>query len=213
MVLLFNFMIKLTGWPLWKLIARPKVYYEDKSVQSRAIKGAAIVMPNHTEVWDVAAMMFLFPCRKLRCVVAELMYEKNAFMTFVLHALGSVRVDRNSHDFTFIAKCCKILEKGGVVEIYPEARIPDKGATELLPFKPSIAMLALESGAPVIPVYTDGRYFPKGHCHMIVGTPIDVREWYDETRGETENLAAITEQLRGKVNELKQQLEKTIERR
>lgn len=206
MALLFNYIVKFSGWPIWMLIARPEIHFEDKAAQGRVIKGSAIVMPNHTEVWDYAAMMFLFPRRILRCVVAELMYEKNPFMTFLIKALGSVRVDRNSPDFAFIGKCTAILDKGGVVELYPEARIPEPGRKELLPFKPSIAYLALESGAPIIPVYTDGKYFCKDRNHIVVGRPIDVRQLYDDSHSEKENIAAITEYLRGKINELSHSL-------
>jgi len=210
MVQLFNCFVKLTGWLVWSFLAKPKIHYEDRSVQGRKIRGKAIVMPNHTDVWDFAAMMFLFPGRSLRCVVAELMYEKNALMSLFLRFLGTVRVDRNNNDFGFISKCVRILDKNGVVEFYPEARLPLKGQKELSPFKPSIALLALESGAPVIPVYTDGRYFSKARNHIVIGKPIDVRQLYDDGRSEKENIAAITEFLRGKINELNEQLHEEL---
>lgn len=206
MALLFNYIIKATGWLPWVLVARPVFHFEDRAVQGRTVRGAAIIASNHTDVWDYAAMMFLFPFRILRCVVAELMYKKNAFMTFLLNALGTVRVDRNSHDFSFLGKCNTILEKGGIVEFYPEARLPLPEETGLLPFKPSVTRLALESGAPVIPVYTDGRYFCKGRNHIVIGKPLFLQQFYDESRSEKENLAAITEILRGKIYELRLQI-------
>lgn len=210
MVWLFNAFVKITGWPIWMLLTRPCVHYEDKSVQGKKIKGKAIVISNHTEIWDFAAMMFLFPGRILRCVVAELMYEKNPFLTFLIKGLGSIRVDRNTADFAFLGKCCGVLEKGGVVEIYPEAKIQKGDLQELLPFKPSIAYLALESSAPIIPVYTDGNYFGKGRNHIIIGKPVDVWQMYDDNRSEKENIAAITEGLRGKIYELNHQLREEI---
>lgn len=209
MALLFNYIVKFTGWPIWAALARTKVHYVDKATQSRKLRGKAIVISNHTEVWDYAALMFLFPFRILHCVVAELMYEKNAFMAFIIKALGSVRVDRNSPDFAFIGKCVSILDRGGVVEFYPEARIP-KGETELLPFKPSITYLALESGAPIIPVYTDGNYFGKGRNHILIGTPLDVRQLYDDSKSEKENIVYITEYLRGHINELRVRLNQEL---
>lgn len=210
MVWLFNAFVKITGWPLWTIIARPKIHYEDKAVQNRKIKGKAIIICNHTEVWDYPALMFLFPGRILRCVVAELMYEKNPFLTFLIKGLGSIRVDRNTADFAFLGKCGKILSKDGVVEIFPEARIQPGERKELLPFKPSIAYLALESSAPIIPVYTDGNYFGKGRNHIIIGKPVDVWQMYDDNRSEKENIAAITEGLRGKIYELNHQLREEI---
>ena len=44
----FNWFVKITAYPVQKLIFRTKVYYQDKNVQSRHIKGAAIVISNHT---------------------------------------------------------------------------------------------------------------------------------------------------------------------
>ena len=202
MVWLVNAFVKVTGFLPWMLIARPKVHCEDKSRRNRKIRGSAIVVSNHISVWDYAALMFLFPGRILRCVVAELMYEKNPFLTMVIKGLGSIRVDRNAADFAFLGKCCEILKKGGVIEFYPEAKIRQPGQEGLQPFKPSVVCLALESGAPIIPVYTDGNYFGPGRTHIIVGHPVDVRSLYDDHRSEKENITDITEYLRGKVYEL-----------
>ena len=213
MVWLVNAFVKVTGWLPWTLIARPKIHYEDKSLQGRKIRGEAIVICNHTEVWDYPALMFLFPGRILRCVVAELMYEKNWFLTQVIKGLGSIRVDRNTADFAFLGQCGKVLSKGGVVEIFPESRIQSGERKQLLPFKPSVAYLALESDAPVIPVYPDGNYFGKGRNHIIIGKPLDVRQLYEDSRSEKENIAAITEFLRGKVYELSCQLREETENR
>ena len=206
MVLLFNYIVKFSGWPIWALVARSKFHYEDKARQSRKIKGKAIIISNHTSVWDFAAIMFAFPFRILRCVVAEIMFQKNPLMSFFLRNIGSIRVDRHSPDFAFIGKATAVLDKGGIVEIYPESRIPDEKTPELLPFKPSIAYLALESDTPIIPVYTDGNYFNGPRNHIVVGSPIDVRQLYDESRSEKENIAAITEYLRGKIYELRDQI-------
>ncbi len=211
MAWLGNLFVKITGYIPQLLVFRTKVYYEDKKVQSRKIKKKAIVMSNHHTIYDVAGMMFVFPFRTLRCLVAELMFKKNFLMTFLLKMLGVIKVERNSHDFSFMNKSLKVLEKGGVIEIYPEARIPDEGEQKPLPFKPSVAHLALTSGAPIIPVYTNGKYFSKERARIIIGKPVDVREWYDDGLDEKQNLALITERLREKVIELKQNLEKQYE--
>ena len=120
---LFTWFVKITAWPVYALLLRPKTYYENKKVQSRRIRGRAIVISNHTSIYDFAVTMFSFPSRTLRCAVAEIMYEKNFLMSFFLRALGTVRVDRNAHDFAFLSECDRILERGGVVEIYPESQI------------------------------------------------------------------------------------------
>ena len=211
MISFFHFFVKLTGWFPWVLLTRPVIRFQDRAVQGRRIKGKAIVVANHVTVMDVAALMFLFPFRVIRCVVAEIMFQKNFFMTFFLKALGAFKVERQAYDFSFLGKCKKVLDKGGVVEIFPEARIPEPWEEKPLPFKPSAVYLALESGAPIIPVYTDGRYFEKGRYHVVVGTPIDVRALYDEALDEKENISNITTYLRGKIIELGKQIEEEKE--
>ncbi len=203
-----HWFIKITGFIPWLFGYRAKIYYEDKSVQGRRIKGKAIVMPNHHSVMDVALNMFVFWNRTLRCLAAELMYEKNIFMTLMLKLMGYIKVDRDSHDFSFLGKSEKVLNKKGVIEIYPESRLPKKGEEKPLEFKPSVVYLALSTGAPIIPVYHTGALFKKDRARIIIGKPIDVREWYDDTLCERENIEIICKKLRERVIELGNELER-----
>ena len=208
---LIHWFFKITGFLPQLFAFRTKVYYEDKRVQKRRIKGKAIIMPNHHSVMDVATLMFVFYNRTLRCLTAELMYRKNIFMTLVLKLLGCIKVDRENHDFSFLNKAEKILNRGGVIEIYPEARLAEPGEAKPLEFKPSVVALALSSGAPIIPVYHNGAIFSRERARVIIGKPIDVREWYDDTLSESENIDAICKRLRGKVIELGNELERQRE--
>ena len=208
MISLFHWFVKITGWIPQLLVFRIKTYYEDKSVQGKRIRGKAIVVANHRSLFDVGLMMMLFWRRTLRCVVAEVIYTKNLFVRAFIRMMGAIKVDRDSHDFGFLGKCKRILDKGGVVEIYPEARLPRAGEQLPLEFKPSAVYLALESGAPIIPVYHNGNHFSKKRCEMIIGTPFNARELYDESLSEKENISIITEKLRGKIIELREELER-----
>lgn len=203
-----NWFVKITGAIPQYFFFRTKVYYEDKQVQSTRIQGKAILVSNHRSIWDFAVLMFVFWRRTLRCLMAEIIFEKNIFLRFFLKSLGGIKVDRNTKDLSFVAKSCRILEQGGVIEIYPESRLPRVGETCPLPFKSSAAYIALMSGAPLIPVYTNGCCFQKERTRVIIGKPIDVRELYDESRSEKENLSAITDCLRNKITELEKELEK-----
>ena len=190
------------------LIFRPKVYYVNKKKQSRKIKGKAIIVSNHTSVWDFAMMLFLFPFRLLRCVVAEIIYTRFA-MNWFLSCMGAIKVDRYTQDYAFVSKSVEVLNKGGVVEIYPEGRLPDReGDIPPLPFKPSTVFIALESGAPIIPVYTNGKYFTKERARMIIGEPIFVADLYDDALSEKENIERINEHLRNTIIGLGNELER-----
>lgn len=116
--------------------------------------------------------------------------------------MGGIFVNRDEMSTGFITQSLKILSEGGVVEIFPESRLPKKGEERPLPFKQSAAMIALKAEVPVIPVYTNGAYFTLKRSRVVVGKPINVHALYDETKSEKENLQYITETFRKKVIEL-----------
>ena len=201
----WNAFVKITAYPVQKAVFRTKVCYEDKRAQSRRIKGSAVIVSHHTSVWDYGVYLFVFFFRTLRCQMAEVLFNKKPLGLF-LKMMGGIRVDRDARDFSFVAKSQEILEKGGVVEIFPESRLPLKGEERPLPFKPSAAYIALLSGAPIIPVFSNGAYFTKKRARVIIGKPMYARELYDDSLSEKENLAAISEAMREKIISLEKML-------
>ena len=199
--------VKLTGWLPQKLFLRIKCYYEDKAVQGRKIKGPAILISNHTTIFDFAIMLFVFFGRTLRYQMAEVLFRKKSLKRLV-RKLGGIFVDRDSYDFSFLARSADILRQGGVLGVFPESRIPKPGETRPLPFKPSFVYLALQTGAPVIPVYTNGSYFKKERCRVIIGKPVDVCALYDPARSQRENMELLAEKLRQKIIDLSRELER-----
>ncbi len=208
---LFQWFVKITGFIPQLIVFRLKVHYEDKSVQGRLIRSKAIVVSNHNYLLDFGVLLYVFWSRTLRCVVAEVMYNKNIFMTALLKALGCIKVERDGYDFSFLDKAKSILEKGGVVEIYPESRLPQKGEKRPLEFKPSYVYMALESGAPIIPVYSNGQLFSTKNERVIIGKPIYASSLYDSALSEKENVSRINEYVRSKIIELSKQLEQQLE--
>ena len=201
----WNAFVKITGYPVQLAVFRTKVYYEDKSAQSRRVKGAAIIYANHTSVWDYAALLFVFFLRTLRAQMAELLFQKKPLGLF-LKMMGGIRVDRTSYDFGFVSQSQQILEKGGVVLIFPESRLPLRGEERPLPFKPSAAYLGVLSSAPMIPVFTNGKYFSKKRARVIIGKPLYANEITEEGLSEKENLELISRAMREKIISLEQML-------
>ncbi len=207
---LFNAFVKGTAWPVQWLCFRTKVYYADKKSQSRKIKGPAIIISNHTSVYDYAVFLFVFWRRMLHYQMAECLFRKKLLGRF-LRAMGGIYVDRDARDFSFVHKSLGILAKGGVVGIFPESRLPLEGEERPLPFRTSAAYIALESGAPVIPVYTDGNYFGRGRARVIIGKSISVREMWNDSLGYKANLENISAGLRHAVIALKDELDRQRE--
>ena len=206
LVTLFNAFVKITAWPVQFFAFRTKVYYEDKNLQARGIKGRAVIISNHTSIFDYAVYLFVFFSRTLRVQMAEVLFKKKMLGVF-LKTLGGIYVNRGAMDFGFVSKSTDILNKGGVVGIFPESRLPLKGEKRPLEFKTSAAYIALSANAPVIPVYTNGSYFNKKRARVIIGKPIDLNEHVDGKLSEKENLRNATKVLRDKIIELERLLD------
>ena len=203
---------RITAWPVQALCFRTKRHYEDRRVQGRKIKGPAIIVSNHTSVYDFAVMLFTFPFRTLRYLMAEVLFKKKGLGRF-LKNMGGIMVDRDAYDFAFLDKCCDILHKGGVIGAFPESRLPREGEERPLPFLPSTAYLALMSGAPVIPVYTSGGYFQRKRPHVIIGKPIDVAAIARSELSEKENIELVNNYLRQRIIELRDELQRQLEQK
>ena len=212
MITLWNWFVKITGWPAALLVFRTKVYYEDRKAQGRFVKGPAIIISNHTSVFDYAVYMFVFFFNTLRVQMAEVLFQKKPLGLF-LRMLGGIYVDRDSKDFGFISKSEEILAKGGVVGIFPEGRIPLPGEETPLEFKTSAAYIALSSGARIIPVVTDGSYFGKKRAHVLIGKPIGMADLLPSKSGnlpQREEILEVTEKLRQRIAGLKETLDERI---
>lgn len=189
------------------IVFRNKIYYEDRTVQGRKIKGSAIVVANHNALIDFAVILFTFPFNTLRCVVAEVLYHKNFILRCFMKMLGTLEVNRREYNVAFLKRCKKVIDRGGVVEIFPEGRLPDKdGDGGLLPFKPGAVYLALETNTPIIPVYNARRGMSTKRSDIIIGKPIYLNELYDDSLSKKENIDNMTLLLREKISDLGVQL-------
>lgn len=204
--------VKLTGYLPQLVIFRNKYDYINKKAQSRRIKGPAVLISNHTSVYDFVCCMFTFFSRNLRGLVGEVMFEKNWFMSWLLSSLGAIRIDRDDFDFSFVKKCQSLLDKGQVVEVFPEARLPLPGEKRPLPFKPSAAYIALLSGAKVIPMYTSGDYFSFKRNRVLIGEPIDPADIIDPCLSEKENIERINLAMRQAILDLEDEFKKRLKK-
>lgn len=199
MVRPFYWFAIITGIPTFWPFFRTKVYYEDPKVQKRHIKGSALVVSNHLQLFDYVVEMFVFKSRIVRGTAAEVMFGKNIVLDGIMNGLGMIKVDRKTKDREWEKTAVNVLKKGGVIQICPESRMPQEGDERPLPFKKSFVYIALESKAPIIPVYVNGENFSKKRARVVIGKPIDLASMYDESLDEKTNVDNMTELVRNKI--------------
>jgi glycerol-3-phosphate dehydrogenase (NAD(P)+) len=111
-------------------------------------KGPVILAANHRSFLDP----FLIGCcmrRPLYFVAKKELFEKR-WQGWILNGLGAFPIRRGEADEESLATARGVLERGGAVVIFPEGTRHRSGP--LARPKRGVGRLALETGAPVVPI-------------------------------------------------------------
>ncbi|ADO76937.1 lysophospholipid acyltransferase family protein [Halanaerobium praevalens] len=146
--------IRLFLLAIFKVFFRIKVNGKENLPDS----GKAIVLANHISLLDPPLLAAVLP-RPLRFMAKKELF-KNPILRFVLFLADAFPVDRTKNDITAVKKALAVLKKEEVLGLFPEGTRKPEG--ELGSPKLGSVMLAIKSGAPIIPVgikniKTDGR--------------------------------------------------------
>lgn len=199
---IFRWLALLSAWPVQLLVFKRKTYYEDRRAQGRIVRGKALIVSNHFSVFDYMVNLFLFPFRKLYVVYWP---QNSKRIRWGMKFFGGIVSDRDVMSLRFMDESVKTLEKGRVVQIYPEAYISEDGRMD--EFKPSYVLIALRAEAPIIPVITDGQYGFFKRVHLIIGKPIDLWDYCTSEDPTKEEIMALNDIVYKKCLELQRELE------
>ncbi len=196
---LFLGFTKLTGLIPAYLFFKPRVCRAKKRLPK-----SCIIVSNHKSLLDFALYLLIFPFRTIRFLMAEVLYSKGVPFSFLLNSWGGIRVDRDDRDFSFVGETIEVLDNGGTVGIFPEARLPVDGKP--LPFTTSTAFIAMHADVPIVPVFTDGNYGLFKRAGVCVGDPFYLTDFCKDGLDEAAQLAHLTEVLRKRVFALEEKL-------
>lgn len=207
MKLLFRWFHKLLcGWTVG-LYFLPRVRYEGKRRHTAFFKGPAIIVTNHKNQMDFLLVLYLFFFRYVRCLVGKTLYECNKFLNFCLRMLGAIKVDRFSFDMDFFYASMEALKRGRLLLVFPEGRFSTTG--EILEFRDTAALLALQANVPIIPLWHSGNYGLFHPTKVMVGEPIRLSELCDTVNPEPEELKRLTAVVRDRIIALRAMAEET----
>ena len=115
-----------------------------------------IVAANHTSNLDPVIMGAVFP-RRLRYLAKEELFRPFLFGS-AIRALGSIPVKRsdNQSAASALRTFLKLLESGENVLIIPEGGRSTDGRMQ--PLEGGVALIALKSGAPIVPAFITGAF-------------------------------------------------------
>ena len=160
--------------------------------------GPVLLVSNHDSYTDPVVLGAACP-RPVHYLGKRELFEHSRVFAWLLRTLGCVPINRDRNASSAIRKAEELLDAGGVVGLFPEGGIETTGD-----LKGGVALIAMRSGAPVVPVYLSGtwRMHEIGACllrscrvRVEVGKPIWVSD-ADGTSNRAERAERLMEALR-----------------
>ncbi len=171
-VLLSAFSIYLRFWHRWRIVGACRI----------PATGPAIIVANHTGDLDPPILLIASPSRLIRFVAARRLFKRpfiGGLIQWSCKLDGAIPVDLSVKSLASLLPAIRALQEGDLVGIFPEGP-PDLDCALKFP-KKGAAVLALLSGAPVIPVYirgtpphrsTIGDFLRRGNVQVHFGEPL-----------------------------------------
>ncbi len=166
------------------------------------MSGPVIIAANHVSNWDpiVVALVLDRPIH----FMGKAQLFKYAISDKLLTRLNAFPVKKGVPDRNAIRRALKVLEEGQVLGIFPEGARNKTG--EDMKAQSGVAMIALKSGSPIVPVACIGT-----KCNLPFGwfSPLLVRVgdaiYLDEYQGQKVNSATmeqLSSDIMDKINQL-----------
>jgi 1-acyl-sn-glycerol-3-phosphate acyltransferase len=157
-----------------------------------------LVMSNHQSLYDVP-VIFQVIGPNVRMVAKKELFRVPIFGP-ALHEGGFISIDRENRmsAIASLAEAKELFESGTHVWISPEGTRSRSG--QLLPFKKGGFVLALETGAPILPISLRGtrdaltakglRSVPGARVTVTIHPPVDPKKYDGEKRDARDRLMA-----------------------
>ena len=200
--------IYFVSYLIYKAILKGFFGFEVKGAENVPEKGPFIIASNHVSYADPTVIAVTCNTAQIFFIAKHELFNIPVFGLWV-RAVGSIKIERNSHSSEPLRKAVNRLREGRALGMFPEGRRSTDG--NLQKAQPGMGFIAAKSGAPVIPVYISGtdKVLPKGRRWVRfgkitakVGKPVDLQE----TLGIPEKrkaYEAIGEKVMGAIARLK----------
>ncbi len=129
--------------------------------------GGCILAANHTSYWDPVFVCLASP-RTVNFMAKKTLFDK-PFLGFLLRHLKAFPVSQASADHQAIKIALEVLHSQQVLGIFPEGTRSKEG---LLSPQPGIALLALKTQVPIIPIAIWDQKGFRGKVKIKIGRPL-----------------------------------------
>ncbi|QNK55386.1 1-acyl-sn-glycerol-3-phosphate acyltransferase [Paenibacillus sp. PAMC21692] len=183
--LLFRFMLRV----LYRLLFR----LEARGLHHIPKDGPVILASNHISNLDPPTIGVLVP-RKVNFMAKEELFKVPVFGPLI-RAFGAFPVKRGGVSKDAIKSAITLLKEGNVLGIFPEGSRKTPGAA-----KKGAAMIAVRSGATIVPVAIVGGYRLFRKTRVCYGEPLDLTAIIHESSPDM--LEQVTDAVMERIGQL-----------
>ena len=194
---------------LQAFLFKTKTYYEDDRRQNKRIKESAIIISNHRSFLDGLVIALRFFSKRFHFIAIDFYKYRFKIVKFIVRTAGGIFVDSEVNSFDFIEKSKRIIAKGRPIMVFPEGDF--KHTYEPSKFSAGYIMLAIKTGAKIIPIVNDFNYGLFKRVHLMIGNSIDL-SGYSNAELTKAKLKEINEEIYAKFLTLFYELKRRKEK-
>ncbi|MEE1199557.1 MAG: lysophospholipid acyltransferase family protein [Christensenellales bacterium] len=160
----------LTCRPFYLLFRPAKVF----GLENLPLHGGFLLCANHQHWLDPVHICAHVPQRKYRFLAKAEAFRGRFPKWFLSTGVGCIPIHRGATDLSAVRTVISALSEGNAIGIFPQGtRSRDNTPT---PMQNGVSLIAVRSGAPIVPVYIEGPYrlFRRNNIH--IGAPVDISD-------------------------------------
>lgn len=154
-------------------------------------QGGVMLCSNHKSNWDPLTLG-VGSERQVQFMAKSELF-KVPVVNWVIRGWGAFPVKRGQVSKDAIRQCIRLLESGGLIGIFPEG---SRNKEQLGPAKRGAALMAVRSGALIVPAAIIGNYKLFRKMKVVYGRPIRATSYGPEREAE------LTQAIMSNIHEL-----------
>ncbi|MDD3383350.1 MAG: lysophospholipid acyltransferase family protein [Bacilli bacterium] len=150
-----NFLFWHLGYFLVKIFLKFKLRLKNENSNFRKIEGPCVILGKHQSIYDPLIMGVSSYPRRVN-FVGGYSYFYNSFLRILFKLLQVIPKFQYQNDILAMKKILKVIEKGGIIGLFPTGRLPSCGVGQET--TKSLTKLLIKMKVPVYFLNIEGAY-------------------------------------------------------
>ncbi len=162
-----------------------------------------IILANHRSAADPLALGAVLKDVEIYFLAKDSLFRYPVF-GWLLKKIHAIPLRRGESDLGAMRTALKVIADGHVLGIFPEGT--RNHGDSMKEIQGGIALLALKSKVPVVPVVLKGRYLPFGNLRLTIGEPVQLED-LRAVRTDTEIMNLAKDRIRDALYEISKRMD------